>query len=84
MEWHSSRVVWNGTVHEMVETTVHEVDLQASKSGQFPVTDIKGLGTAQRRLEDFWRLYEFDCNCRKQSAASPDYVNPTAVRESSE
>ena len=37
MEWHSSQSGRNDTVHE--------VDLQVSKSGQFPVADIKGSGT---------------------------------------
>ena len=76
MEWYSSQ---NGR-----NDTVHEVDLQASNSGQFPVADIKGSGAPSHWLEDFWWLCELNANCRKQRVTSPDYVNPTAVIESSE
>ena len=72
MEWYSSQ---NGR-----NDTVHEVDLQASKSGQFLLADIKGFGTASAgRL-----LNELDANCRGQRIANLHYVNPTVVIESSE
>ena len=41
----TKRYVWNDTVHEVV--------LQESKSGQFPVADIKGSGTASHWPDDF-------------------------------
>ena len=33
---------------------------KCSKSGLFPVVDIKGSGTTSHWLEDFWKVYEHD------------------------
>ena len=91
----SSQSDRNGTVHKVVEMTQFtKLTYKRPKADSSPwrISRVPGPHRTDRKTSEGYTkdtstrpwLYEFDGNCRKQRAASPDYVNPTAVVESSE